>query len=212
MTVTAQVTATLAALRRQQAVIDNAIVALSAVLLTEQPHPLQASISVDATGFAAAINRVNDAVDGVITALVDAPADPSPPPRAPVPKPKPKPKPKTKTTAPLDADVISRRVYRQGAGRARPTSTPTFDAPAESDPPTRVPPGTYDRKILVALRDAGELGATLTDCTRACVGPGRPQEVGKKIGSIDYALKRLIASGQVVRDGRYYKLPEKDED
>lgn len=74
--------------------------------------------------------------------------------------------------------------------------------------------GKYDEPILRALK--GELGAygmPLSDVTRAIVGPGKPAEVKRLIGTIYSALQSLHKRGQVRKDGRMWHVarPAKPE-
>lgn len=102
----------------------------------------------------------------------------------------------------------------------RPVKPTRRVAPEASAPPAvvdaepasgRAQPGAYDKRVLIALRDAGPLGLTCSDVTRAVIS-GPPEEVGKKVGTIDNVLKRLITAGEVVRTGRHYMLPPREED
>lgn len=136
----------------------------------------------------------------------------------------------TPTPAPvavaLDGAVIAKAALgRLPKRRARSTATPVATAPAGvAAPPTEPSPqahahgegkakaGQYDTAVLRAARDAGELGMTLADATRAVVGPGRPEQVQAKSGAVFGVLKRLVAAGQLTKDGRYYRLPPREDD
>lgn len=93
---------------------------------------------------------------------------------------------------------------------AAPPPEPSPSAPASGEGKAKA--GQYDTAVLRAARDAGELGMTLADATRAVVGPGRPEQVQAKSGAVFGVLKRLVATGALVKDGRYYKLAPRDED
>jgi hypothetical protein len=127
-----------------------------------------------------------------------------------------------------DAEAAILAVYQAGppADETPAERDPDADQPADADAPDEgpmeapppappairrvgVPPagGKYDAEILRALRsEHGQFGLPLSDVTRAIVGPGKPAEVKRLVGTIHGAMQSLQKRGEVRKDGRMWHV------
>lgn len=174
-------------------------------------HPQHQAVLTDLRAQRALYDQAISALEallGLAPPVTAEPAVPTMPPAMTAVEPVPRPA--------LEHEAPPQRTTTRRARGARTDTSRTppkaEDAPDDGAERGRVSPGHYDKRCVIAVRDAGPLGLTLSDVTRACVGPGRPEEVARKIGTIKDVLTRLIGAGALVRDGRYYKLAPRDED
>lgn len=94
----------------------------------------------------------------------------------------------------------------------RPVLAVVDERPVKAAPPAPAKAPTdagskYDEPILRALKsETGAYGMPLSDVTRAIVGPGKPADVKRLIGTIYSALQSLLKRGQVRKDGRMWHV------
>lgn len=178
---------------------------MTALNLVEHSRVLLAHLYAKREAITSAIASV-EALVGEHPELLDRAAPPVAARPAPVP-PAPRPPKRQQPPGPAEAAPLP----SPATGPLRETRPPE-PSPATRAAGGRAKPGDYDHRVLVAVRDAGDLGITLTDACRAVVGPGRPQEVQRLAGTMKGVLDRLVKTQALVRDGRYYKRPPTEED